>query len=658
MPFYLPKSLGKLVKLINLGVFSLMVKITDKSAENMDLTHVDDQKVFLNKSGEGLNEAGENTQGGDSFKELYEESLKTYQEGEIVRGEIVQIDKEFVLVDIGYKSEGQIRIAEFIDLEGQLTIKVGDKVDVLLVRKENKEGRIILSKEKVARVKIWDEVEEAYRKRDTIRGKIVSQVKGGLFVDIGIPAFLPGSQADLRPIKDLGTLIGMEYDFRVLKYEKDQRNIVLSRRAALEAERKALREKTLGLLEKDAILEGIVSNITGYGLFIDLGGIDGLVHITDIAWRKVGHPSEIYQIGDKVAVKILNFDRERKKISLGIKQLTPDPWSMAQEKYPVGARVKGNIANLKEYGAFVEVEKGIEGLIHVSEMSWTGNIKHPSQILNVGNTVEAMVLNLDVSKRRISLSIKQLEPNPWDTIAENYPLGAIIEGKIKNITDFGIFIGIAEGIDGLVHISDISWTKKINHPSELYKKGDQAQAVILYIDKENERFSLGIKQLTPDPWDDIPEKYKSGTRINGTVTSITDFGVFVELEEGIEGLIHISQLPKDKQSKPLKGFQIKDEIEAEVVNVSQEDKRIGLSIRKLEERSGKNIQKSYVNNREQATSNLGEVLKEKIMDLQPQASLDSQEPDPHESAESESDTQDGSADSSSVKSQSEETNSI
>jgi len=658
MPFYLPKSLGKLVKLINLGVFSLMVKITDKSAENMDLTHVDDQKVFLNKSGEGLNEAGENTQGGDSFKELYEESLKTYQEGEIVRGEIVQIDKEFVLVDIGYKSEGQIRIAEFIDLEGQLTIKVGDKVDVLLVRKENKEGRIILSKEKVARVKIWDEVEEAYRKRDTIRGKIVSQVKGGLFVDIGIPAFLPGSQADLRPIKDLGTLIGMEYDFRVLKYEKDQRNIVLSRRAALEAERKALREKTLGLLEKDAILEGIVSNITGYGLFIDLGGIDGLVHITDIAWRKVGHPSEIYQIGDKVAVKILNFDRERKKISLGIKQLTPDPWSMAQEKYPVGARVKGNIVNLKEYGAFVEVEKGIEGLIHVSEMSCTGNIKHPSQILNVGNTVEAMVLNLDVSKRRISLSIKQLEPNPWDTIAENYPLGAIIEGKIKNITDFGIFIGIAEGIDGLVHISDISWTKKINHPSELYKKGDQAQAVILYIDKENERFSLGIKQLTPDPWDDIPEKYKSGTRINGTVTSITDFGVFVELEEGIEGLIHISQLPKDKQSKPLKGFQIKDEIEAEVVNVSQEDKRIGLSIRKLEERSGKNIQKSYVNNREQATSNLGEVLKEKIMDLQPQASLDSQEPDPHESAESESDTQDGSADSSSVKSQSEETNSI
>jgi small subunit ribosomal protein S1 len=626
---------------------------TDESAENMDLTHADDQKLSLSKSEEGPDESGENIQGAESFKELYEASLKTIQEGKVVRGEIIQIDNEFVLVDIGYKSEGQIRISEFIDLEGQLTIKVGDRIDVLLVRKEDKEGRIILSKEKVARVKIWDEVEEAYRKRDTIRGKIISQVKGGLSVDIGIPAFLPGSQADLRPIRDLGTLVGMEYDFRVLKYEKHLGNIVLSRRAALEAERKALLEKTLEFLEKDAVLEGIVSNITGYGLFIDLGGIDGLVHITDIAWHNIGHPSEMYQIGDKVAVKILSFDRERKKISLGIKQLTPDPWSVAQEKYPVGARVKGHIVSLKKYGAFVEVEKGIEGLIHVSEMSWTGNIKNPSQILNVGNIVEAMVLSLDASKRRISLSMKQLEPNPWDTIAENYPLGAVIEGKIKNITDFGIFIGIGEGIDGLVHISDIAWNQKINHPSELYKKGKTVQAVILDIDKENERFSLGIKQLTPNPWEDIPEKYKRGTRVSGTVTSITDFGVFVKLEDGIEGLIHISQLPKDKQNKPLKGFKIKDEIEAEVVNVSQEDKRIGLSIRKLEERSGKNIHKSYVNNQEQASSNLGEVLKEKIMDLQPQTLLDSQELEQHESAESELDTQVGSADSFFVKSQSE-----
>ena len=601
-----------------------MVKKTDEITEkefpvteNMDLTHADDQKALPEESEEDINETGEDIQDGDSFMELYEESLKTIQEGKIVRGEIVQIDKEFALIDIGYKSEGQIRIAEFTDSEGRLTIKVGDSVDVLLVRKEDKEGRIIISKERAAIVKIWDAVEEAYKKHNTIRGKIIAQVKGGLSVDIGLQAFLPGSQADLRPVRDLGTLIGTEHDFRIVKYEKHQANIVLSRRAALEAERKALREKTFKLLEKDAILEGIVSNITHYGLFIDLGGIDGLVHITDISWRKVGHPSEIYQIGDKITVKILSFDRERERVSLGIKQLTPDPWSMVQDKYPVGTRITGNIMSLKEYGAFMEVDEGIEGLIHVSEMSWAGNTKHPSHILSVGDTVEASVLSLDVAKRRISLSIKQLEPNPWDTIAEDYPIGAIIEGKIKNITDFGVFIGIGEGIDGLVHISDISWTKQINHLSKLYEKGDKVQAVILDIDMKNKRFSLGIKQLTPDPWDDITEKYKRGTRVSGTVTSITDFGIFVELEEGIEGLIHISQLPKGKQDNPLEGFHVKDEIEAEVVNVSQEDKRIGLSIRKLEEKSERDIHKSYVNSQKQATSNLGEVLKEKIMDLQP-----------------------------------------
>jgi small subunit ribosomal protein S1 len=490
---------------------------------------------------------------------------------------------------------------------------VGDEVDVLLVRKEDKEGRIILSKEKAARVKIWDEVEEAYKKQDTIRGKIISEVKGGLSVDIGVQAFLPGSQADLRPVRDLGTLVGTEHDFRIVKYEKRQENIVLSRRAALEAERKALREKTFEVLEKDAILEGIVSNITKYGLFIDLGGIDGLVHITDMSWGKVGHPAETYQVGDKIKVKILSFDKERERVSLGIKQLTPDPWSKAQDKYPVGTRVKGRIISLKEYGAFVEVEEGIEGLIHVSEMSWTEKINHPSQLLSVGNIVETIILNLDIAKKRISLSMKQLEPNPWDIIAENYPIGAIIEGTIKNITDFGFFIGIDEGIDGLVHISDISWTKKINNPSVLYKKGDEVQAVILDIDKDNERFSLGIKQLTPDPWNEIHDKYKPGTRVCGTVTNITDFGLFVELEEGIEGLIHISQLPKGSQGNPLERFQVKDEIKAEVVKVSREDKKIGLSIRKLEENSEKNMHKSYMNNQEQATSNIGELIKEKIL---------------------------------------------
>lgn len=589
-----------------------MADIGGTVTENTESSVEDVEKTFSEEEGD-LDETDEDTQDGQSFMELYEESLKSIQEGKIVRGEIVQIDDEFALVDIGYKSEGQIRVSEFLNADGQVAAKVGDQVDVLLVRKENKEGRITLSKEKAARVKKWEEVEEAYRDHGTIKGRIVSRVKGGLSVDIGLQAFLPGSQADLRPVKDLGALIGTEHDFRILKCEKRQGNIVLSRRAALEAERKALQEKTLKLLEKDAVLEGLVSNIADYGLFIDLGGIDGLVHITDMSWGKVGHPSETYQIGDKVTVKVLKFDKDRGRVSLGIKQLTPDPWSSAEDKFPVGTRVMGRIASLKEYGAFMELEEGMEGLIHVSEMSWTGKIKHPSQILSVGNEVEARVLSLDVAKRRISLSLKQLEPNPWDTIAENYPIGAIIEGKIKNITDFGFFVGIDEGIDGLVHISDISWTKRIKHPSELYKKGDEVQAAILDIDKENERFSLGIKQLSPDPWGAVPEKYPIGTRVSGAVKSVTDFGIFVELEEGIEGLIHVSQLPKGRQEKPLEDFQVMEQIEAEVVNISQEDKRIGLSIRKLEESSIREMQKNNMKNQKKATSNLGDLLKEKMM---------------------------------------------
>ncbi|MFC1867936.1 30S ribosomal protein S1 [Thermodesulfobacteriota bacterium] len=596
---------------------------TDKMAEsespatnNVDSAFSNEQETFTEETGENPTLSEENIlDSHHDFMELFEDSLKKIQEGKVVNGEIVQIDKEFVLVDIGYKSEGQIRISEFMNSEGQVTAKVGDTVDVLLVRKEDKEGRIILSKEKAAKAKIWDRVEETYKKGDTIRGKIIDQVKGGLFVDIGLQAFLPGSQVGLKPIRDLSTLLGTEYDFRILKYEKSQGNIVLSRRAALEAERKALRANTIEHLQKDATIEGIVSNITDYGLFIDLGGIDGLVHITDISWGKVGHPSEMYQIADKVTVKVLVFDKERERVSLGIKQLTTDPWSNVQDKYPVGTRITGRVDGLKEYGAFVELEEGIRGLIHVSEISWTGKIKHPSQVVSVGDMVETVVLSLDISKKRISLSIKHLEQNPWDLITENYPVGAIIEGKIKNITDFGVFIGIDEGIDGLVHISDMSWTKKINHPSDLFHKGDDVRAVILEVDPKNERFSLGIKQLTPTPWDLISEKYKPGTLVSGTVKNVTDFGVFVELEEGIEGLIHVSQLSRDNQINPLNDFQIMDKTQAEVIHVSQEDKRIGLSIRKLEERQEKAIHKNQVSHKKQATSNLGELLKEKMMNL-------------------------------------------
>ncbi len=529
-------------------------------------------------------ESGTDAEDERSFMEMFEESLKSIQEGKIVSGEVVQIDNEFVLVDIGYKSEGQIRINEFKDLEGNLIVRVGDTVDVLLVRKEDKDGNIVLSKEKAARVKIWDDIEKAYKDNETIKGKIISRVKGGLSVDVGLQAFLPGSQADLRPVKDLDVLVGVEHDFKIIKYERRQGNIVLSRRAVLEVERAALREKVLENLEEGVVVEGAVTNITDYGLFIDLGGIDGLVHVTNIAWSKTGHPSELYQIGDTIKVKVLSFDREKERVSLGIKQLTSDPWTGIEEKYPVSAQVPGRIATLKKYGAFVELEEGVEGLVHISEMSWTRKVMHPSELFRVGDMVETMVLSMDVAKKRISLSVKQLEPNPWDVITEEYPIGAIIEGKIKNITDFGVFVGIDKGIDGLVHISDISWTKQIKHPSELYKKGDDVRAVILRIDKENEHFSLGIKHLTPDPWNEIPEKYKPGTRVSGKVTNITDFGLFVELEEGIEGLIHVSQLPKTQQgTKDLKDFQVGDELDAEVVNVSQKDKRIGLSIRKLQE---------------------------------------------------------------------------
>jgi small subunit ribosomal protein S1 len=554
-----------------------------------------------------------------SFMELYEKSLKSIQEGELVSGEIVMIGKEHVLVDIGYKSEGQIRISEFIDAEGNLTANVGDKIDVLLEKREDEDGRIILSKEKAAKIKVWDEIKKIYEDDGTIEGEIVSRLKGGMAVDIGLQAFLPGSQIDLKPIRNFDALIGTKHEFKILKYNKRRSNIVLSRRAILEKERKAKREQTLKDLNEGAVLKGVVKNITDYGFFIDLGGIDGLLHITDISWGRVGHPSELYQIGDEITVKVLKYDIEKERVSLGLKQLNPDPWSEADMDYPVNSRVTGRVVSLADYGAFVEIKEGIEGLIHVSEMSWTRKIRHPSQVLKVGDIVEAVVLNIDSSNKRISLGLKQVEPNPWEIIGEKYPVGTTIEGKIKNITDFGIFIGIDEGIDGLVHISDISWTKRIKHPNEVYKKGQEVQAVVLNIDESNERFSLGIKQLTPDPWDEIPQKYKPGTRVTGTVTNITDFGVFVELEEGIEGLIHVSELTKEKGGNPLSRFKIDDVIQAKVINLVREEKKIALSIRKLEESDERDIYNSYLNNSREATSNLGELLKAGMLDLQNKA---------------------------------------
>jgi len=394
-------------------------KNTFSVSKNVDPVAVNRKEILPEKKGEEANQNRVNTQDRHDFMEMYEENLKSVREGKVVKGEIVQIDKEFVLVDIGYKSEGQIRTAEFTDLRGRLTAKVGDVIDVVLVRKEDREGRIILSKEKAARVTLWDKIEECFRKQDSIRGRIISLVKGGLSVDIGMQAFLPGSLADVRPVRDLSTLIGTEHDFKIVKYEKREQNIVVSRRATLEVEQKALREKTLALLEKDAILGGIVTNIKDYGLFVDLGGIVGLLHIKDMSWGRLGSPFDLYRVGDEITVKVLKFDRERERVSLGLKQMTPDPWSQAEENYPIHTKVKGKVLSLVEYGAFVEVEKGIEGLIQVSEMSWSSKIKHPSEILSVGNIVETMVLSVDAPKKRISLSMKRLDKNPWDTCIES-----------------------------------------------------------------------------------------------------------------------------------------------------------------------------------------------------------------------------------------------
>jgi len=548
-----------------------------------------------------------------NMEEMYEQSLRQIQEGELITGEIIKIDEEYVLVDVGYKSEGIIPIREFKDADGNLTAKAGDKVDVVLERKENDEGVVTLSMERAKKIKVWDQIRDIQNSDGTIQGKVIHRVKGGLSIDVGLPAFLPGSQIDLQPIRDLDSLVGKVMDLKILKYNKKRNNIIVSRRALLEEERVKHKAETLSLIKEGSVLNGKVKNITDYGLFVDLGGIDGLLHITDMSWGRVSHPSTMYQRGDEITVKVISFDREKERVSLGIKQLKPDPWAEAGKKFAVGEKVTGRVVNITDYGAFIEIEEGVEGLIHISEMSWTKKVKHPSQLVSIEDTIEAVVLNLDTENKRVSLGIKQIKPNPWHVIEEKYPVGTIIEGRIKNITDFGLFIGIDEEIDGLVHISDISWIKKIKHPSELYKKGDEVQAKVLSIDKDSERFSLGIKQLTKDPWEEIPDKFKPGTKVTGKVTNITDFGIFVELEEGIEGLIHSSEISKAKSKTSLGKFQIDDVIQTLVVNVSQEDKKIGLSIKKLQENEYKEIYNNYKDGTEkEVTSNFGMLIKEKI----------------------------------------------
>ncbi|MFH1091510.1 MAG: 30S ribosomal protein S1 [Pseudomonadota bacterium] len=585
----------------------------------------------------GVNERPSEGEGVPDLDQLYEESFRSLHEGEVLKGHVVHIDKEHVMVDIGSKCEGRIPLQEFLDEQGNPDVQVGDEIEALLVRWDDEEDDIILSKEKATKIKVWEEISRIYNEDGSIEGKIVARVKGGLSVDIGVQAFLPGSQVDLRPLKNLEGLIGETFSFKILKYNKRRGNVVLSRRVFLEEERKDLKAQTIDQLEEGAAAKGVVKNITEYGLFVDLGGIDGLLHITDMSWGRVGHPSELFTVGDEITVKVLQFDRERERVSLGLKQLMPDPWTAARENYSVGTKVRGRVVSLADYGAFVEVEEGIEGLIHVSEMSWTRKIRNPAKVVNVGDIVECVVLNIDSDHKRISLGMKQVDPNPWDVVAEKYPIGTIIEGKIKNITDFGIFLGIDEGIDGLVHISDISWVKRYKHPSEVFKKGDSVKAVVLNIEKENERFSLGIKQLEPDPWHSVPERYPVGSRVTGTVTNITDFGLFVELEEGIEGLVHVSEAGRHKGKSLRELYSLGDVISAKVINVSVPDRKIGLSIKRLKKEEEQSVYKDYTDGRAGATSSLGEQLQQALSRVaaaeQNSESKSSQESEPPEPTE-------------------------
>ena len=523
----------------------------------------------------------------ENFAEMFEASLKerggdgVLKEGEIVKGTVIQVTKDFAVVDVGYKSEGQIPISEFTTPKGEVNVKPGDPVEVLLESRENETGMVVLSKEKADKMRIWDEISAACERDELVHGTIVGRVKGGLSVDIGVKAFLPGSQVDIRPVRNLDQFIGKDFDFKVIKFNKKRGNIVLSRRVLLEKQREELKKDTLLRLKEGAILKGVVKNLTDYGAFIDLGGIDGLLHITDMSWGRIGHPSEMFNVGDEVRVVVLKFDPQTERVSLGLKQIQEDPWHRADEKYPVGTRVAGKVVSLTDYGAFIEIEQGVEGLVHVSEMSWTKRVKHPSKLVNIGDQVGAVVLDIDPKAKRIALGMKQIEPNPWTLLEDKYPIGSVIKGQIRNVTDFGIFVGVEEGIDGLVHVSDISWTQRIKHPGELYKKGDEVEAVVLNIDVENERFSLGIKQLYQDPWETLHDRHPIGSAVKGKVTKVTDFGAFVEIEPGIEGLVHVSELREERVEKPSDVVKEGDEVEVKVIDINTADRKIALSMKAL-----------------------------------------------------------------------------
>jgi small subunit ribosomal protein S1 len=537
--------------------------------------------------------------------EAYDDSFRNMAEGEVVKGTVLKLTDTAVVVDVGYKSEGLIQLHEFLDESGNITVQPGDTVDVLLERTEDREGHIVLSREKAEKMKIWDEVEKAYADKKVVIGRVIERIKGGLAVDIGVRAFLPGSQIDVRPVRNLDALRGQELRMRVIKVNKKRGNIVLSRKSLLEEENAEKKKTTLETLAEGKQLRGTVKNITDYGAFIDLGGIDGLLHITDMSWGRVGHPSELFKVNDEVDVVVLKYDPATERVSLGHKQLVQDPWATVQDRYPVGARMSGKVVSLTDYGAFIELEPGVEGLIHVSEMSWSKRVKHPSKILNVGDSVEAMVLGVDPAARRISLGLKQVESNPWNELAEKYPVGTKIKGKVRNLTEFGAFVEVEEDIDGLIHISDMSWSKRIKHPSEVLKKGDVVEAMVLSIDAENQRLSLGLKQLATDIWDDFFSRHQVGSTVEGKVTRMTNFGAFVELDEGIEGLIHVSEFDDSHGGEKI-DLQVGGTCQMKIIKLSPQERKIGLSIRALKGEEFRTDWETYSETEGTGTATLGD----------------------------------------------------
>jgi len=531
---------------------------------------------------EDLDELDEMETGGPSqeMREIYEESLRDILEGDIVKGTILEVRDDVAMVDIGYKSEGLISLREFRGPSGEMTAKVGDVVDVYLEQREDSDGLIVLSREKAEKIKIWEELSEVYEKGAPISGMILGRTKGGLIVDIGVRAFLPGSQVDLRPVRDLDKLIGKAFPMKIIKLNQKRGNIVLSRRELLEEERKHLKEETLATLGEGKHIKGKIKNITEYGAFVDLGGLDGLLHITDMSWGRIGHPSELFQVGDEIEVVVLKFDRSNERVSLGYKQRLPDPWEAVEQRYPVGTKFKGKVVSMTDYGAFIELEQGVEGLVHISEMSWTQRVKHPSKVVAIGDMIEVVVLDVDRANKRISLGMRQAEPNPWNFIEERYPVGTRVEGRVRNLADFGAFVELEEGIDGLIHISDMSWTKRVRHPSEVLKKGEKVEAIVLHVDKANHRISLGLKQVQQDPWQSsVPEKYRVGMDVQGKVIRTTDFGAFIELEDGVEGLLHVSELSHERVNKPEDVVQVGQDLTLKVIKLDPEERKIGLSLR-------------------------------------------------------------------------------